>query len=163
MRFPILAAALAALTLTSIARSADRPNVVWIVSEDNSIHYLDHFFPGGAKAPNIEALAAHGLTFNHAFSNAPVCSVARTTLATGCYGPRIGTQFHRRYKLAAMPAGLRMFPAYLREAGYYTTNNSKKDYNAVEGDRSLGRIVSTSFVAQSARPEPTVLSHAIPS
>ena len=49
-----------------------------------------------AGTPNIEALAAHGLIFDHAFSNAPVCSVARTTLATGCYGPRIGTQFHRQ-------------------------------------------------------------------
>lgn len=115
------------------AQAADRPNIVWIVSEDNSIHFLEHFFKGGAKAPNIEALASHGLTFDHAFSNAPVCSVARTTLATACYGPRIGTQFHRRYQLAQMPEGLRMFPAYLRDAGYYTTNNSKKDYNAVEG------------------------------
>ena len=26
-----------------------------------------------------------------------------------------------------------MFPAYLREAGYYATNNAKKDYNVVEG------------------------------
>ena len=117
----------------SVSTAADRPNIVWIVSEDNSIHFLDHFFEGGAKAPNIEALASHGLTFDNAFSNAPVCSVARTTLATACYGPRIGTQFHRRYKLAPMPKGLRMFPAYLREAGYYTTNNSKKDYNAIEG------------------------------
>jgi len=116
-----------------IVQAADRPNVVWIVSEDNSIHYLKHFFEGGAKAPNIEALAAHGLTYDNAFSNAPVCSVARTTLATSCYGPRIGTQFHRRYKVAAMPEGLKMFPAYLRDAGYYTTNNSKKDYNAIEG------------------------------
>ncbi len=117
----------------STAFAADRPNIVWIVSEDNSIHYLEHFFEGGAPAPNIEAMATHGLTFNNAFSNAPVCSVARTTLATACYGPRIGTQFHRRYAMAPMPQGLRMFPAYLRDAGYYTTNNSKKDYNAVEG------------------------------
>ncbi len=122
------------LSFATIATAAnDRPNVVWIVSEDNSVHYLDHFFPGGAKTPNIESLAEQGLTFVHAFSNAPVCSVARSTLATGCYAPRIGTQFHRRYKMAPMPEGLRMFPAYLREAGYYTTNNSKKDYNAVEG------------------------------
>ncbi len=120
-------------SIASLAQAADRPNVVWIVSEDNSIHYLRHFFAGGAAAPNIERLAAHGLTYDHAFSNAPVCSVARTTLATACYGPRIGTQYHRRYRLAPMPQGLRMFPAYLREAGYYTTNNSKKDYNAVEG------------------------------
>ena len=126
----------AGLVLLSVAKlpAADRPNIVWIVSEDNSIHYLSHFFPGGASAPEIESMAAHGLTFNHAFSNAPVCSVARTTLATSCYGPRIGTQFHRRYKMAAMPEGLKMFPAYLRNAGYYTTNNSKKDYNAIEGE-----------------------------
>lgn len=122
-----------AINLAQTAHAAERPNVVWIVSEDNSIHYLKHFFPGGARAPRIESLAAAGLTFDHAFSNAPVCSVARTTLATSCYGPRIGTQFHRRYTMAPMPEGLRMFPAYLREAGYYTTNNSKKDYNAVEG------------------------------
>lgn len=131
------------IALVSFGNAAERPNVVWIVSEDNSVHYLRHFFPGGAAAPNIEALARHGLTFNHAFSNGPVCSVARTTLATGCYGPRIGTQFHRKYQMAPMPEGLRMFPAYLREAGYYTTNNSKKDYNAVEGtgvwDESSGK------------------------
>jgi uncharacterized sulfatase len=122
-----------AMGLFPLGQAAERPNVVWIVSEDNSVHYLKHFFAGGAKAPNIEALAKHGLTFDHAFSNGPVCSVARTTLATGCYGPRIGTQFHRKYRMAPMPDGLRMFPAYLRDAGYYTTNNSKKDYNAVEG------------------------------
>ena len=81
-------------------------------------------------SPNIEALAAHGLTFNNAFSNAPVCSVARTTLATSCYGPRIGTQFHRRYKSVNLPDGLKMFSAYLKNAGYYTTNNAKTDYNA---------------------------------
>lgn len=124
----LLLAVLACLPLATHA--ADRPNIVWIVSEDNSIHYLRHFFEGGAEAPNIEALAAHGLTYDHAFSNAPVCSVARTTLATGCYGPRIGTQYHRRYAMAPLPDGLRMFPAYLRDDGYYTTNNSKTDYNA---------------------------------
>ena len=129
----ILAVACCSIANCATTIAADRPNIVWIVSEDNSIHYLEHFFEGGAPAPNIEAIATHGLTFDNAFSNAPVCSVARTTLATACYGPRIGTQFHRRYTMAPMPQGLRMFPAYLRDAGYYTTNNSKKDYNAVEG------------------------------
>ena len=133
-RFLYLLTVVLAVPATAAAGADDRPNVVWIVSEDNSVHYLERFFAGGAKAPNIDSLARHGLTFDHAFSNAPVCSVARTTLATGCYGPRIGTQFHRRYRMAPMPDGLRMFPAYLREAGYYTTNNAKKDYNAVEGE-----------------------------
>ena len=112
------------------SHAADRPNVVWIVSEDNSHHYLKHFFENGAPTPNIEAMAAHGITFDHAFSNAPVCSVARSTLATGCLGPRIGTQFHRKHTIATLPQGLRMFSELLRDAGYYTSNNSKTDYNA---------------------------------
>lgn len=110
-----------------------RPNIVWLLSEDNSKHYLKLFDPSGAETPQIAKLAANGLVFEHAFSNAPVCSVARTTLITGCYAPRIGTQFHRKSTVVPMPDGLRMFPAYLRDAGYYTTNRQKKDYNAAEG------------------------------
>ena len=123
------------LTLLSFGTgslAAKRPNIVWLISEDNLIHYLDMFDEHGTETPRIAALAEHGLQFNNAFSNAPVCSVARTTLMTSCYGPRIGTQFHRRSVTVPMPPEVKMFPAYLREAGYYTSNNQKKDYNAVE-------------------------------
>ena len=111
------------------AIAADRPNIVWMVSEDNSKHWLRLYEEGGAAMPNIEKLAENGLVFQNAFSNAPVCSVARSTLITGSYAPRIAAQYHRRGAMAPMPEGLRMFPHYLREAGYYTTNNSKTDYN----------------------------------
>ncbi|MED5584905.1 MAG: sulfatase [Verrucomicrobiota bacterium] len=120
--------------MIAVVNAANRPNFVWIISEDNSIHYLDHFFAGGADTPHIKSLAAHGITYDHAFSNSPVCSVARSTLITGCYAPRIGTQYHRRSAMAPMPEGVRMFPAYLRaQQGYYTTNRSKTDYNAKPG------------------------------
>lgn len=114
--------------------AAEKPNFVWIMSEDNSSHFLELFDSTGASAPNIEALAQQGLVYEHAFSNAAVCSVARTTLITSCYAPRIGTFHHRRSFLVPMPEGVKMFPAYLREAGYYTTNNSKEDYNAKKSD-----------------------------
>ena len=116
------------------ALASDRPNFVWLVSEDNSIHYMKLFDPHGAETPRIEQLAGQGLLFEHAFSTSPVCSVARSTLISGCYAPRIGTQFHRRSVLVPLPEGLRMFPAYLRNAGYYTTNNAKKDYNVIEDE-----------------------------
>ena len=98
--------------------SNPRPNIVWLVSEDNSIHYMDMYVPGAAKTPAISKLAEAGVIFQHAFSNGAVCSVARTTLATGCYGPRIGTQYHRRSVTVPMPDGLKMFSALLAEAGY---------------------------------------------
>jgi len=122
--------ALFIISLVGVAAiAADRPNIVWIVSEDNSKHWLRLYEEGRAAMPNIEKLAENGLVFQNAFSNAPVCSVARSTLITGSYAPRIAAQYHRRAAMAPMPEGLRMFPHYLREAGYYTTNNSKTDYN----------------------------------
>ena len=112
----------------------EKPNIVWLVSEDNSKHFLKLYDEGGASMPNVEALAEKGIVFNNAFSNAPVCSVARSTIISGCYAPRVGAQYHRRMKLAPMPDGLKMFPEYLREAGYYATNNFKEDYNFIKSD-----------------------------
>ncbi|GAA5494376.1 hypothetical protein Rhal01_00536 [Rubritalea halochordaticola] len=121
---------LAALALTSLfSLAADRPNFLWIVSEDNSKHHTKHFDPTGVAMPNLEQLAKEGVTFDNACSNGAVCSVARSTLVTGCYAPKLGAQFHRRQKLVPMPAGLKAFPAYLKEAGYYTANKTKTDYN----------------------------------
>jgi arylsulfatase A-like enzyme len=133
--FPMLA--LAAITLLSSCNSAKElppPNIVWITSEDNSVHYMKMFDENGAATPNIASLAEHGLIFRHAFSNAPVCSAARSTIISGCYGPRIGANFHRKIQIVPMPGDLEMFPAYLRSAGYYTTNNAKEDYNIKKSD-----------------------------
>lgn len=88
----------------------------------------------GVETPNIEKLATRGVKFTRAFSNAPVCSAARSTLISGCYGPRIASHYHRKIEVVPEPDGLEMFPAYLRAAGYYTTNNYKEDYNIIKSD-----------------------------
>lgn len=126
-KIPIIVAVVLLLAVST--RAANPPNVVWILSEDNSKHFLKLFDPAGAPTPNIKRLAANGLVFDRAFSNSPVCSVARTTLMTGVYAPRLGTQFHRKLEPATLPEGWNLFPAYLRKAGYHTSNNSKTDYN----------------------------------
>jgi len=113
---------------------AGKPNFVWIISEDNSTHYMELFDPIGIATPHIEKMALQGIKFTRAFSNAPVCSVARSSLISSCYGPRTGAQYHRKSQLVPMPEGVEMFPSYLREAGYFTTNNSKKDYNYMEAE-----------------------------
>ncbi len=112
----------------------NQPNIVWITSEDNSAHYLNLFFEEGVSTPNIEKLASEGVTFTHAFSNAPVCSVARSTLITGCYAPRLFGNFHRKIKPVTLSDSIEMFPAYLRRAGYYAANNAKEDYNYIKAD-----------------------------
>ena len=114
-------------------QQADRPNIVWIVSEDNSKHYLKLFDSTGVATPNIERLAEDGVKFINTFSNSPVCSVARSTLITGFYAPRIGAQFHRGMEKADVRDTLQLLPNYLKQVGYYTSNNSKEDYNIKKG------------------------------
>jgi uncharacterized sulfatase len=108
---------------------AKKPNFVFLVSEDNSIHYLKHYGAKFGSMPNVEKMATEGVTFNHAFSNAPVCSVARSTLATGILAPRGGFQYHRKAELATLPEGVLPWSAILRDAGYFCANNRKLDYN----------------------------------
>src|SRR5690606_15943327 len=107
----LLLAILALVNLQTAAGAAarpDRPNILWITTEDNSPHWLRLYNPeDGAPMPNVERLAAEGLVFNHAFSNAPVCSVARSTIISGCYAPRVGAQYHRKTQPVPLPGELK--------------------------------------------------------
>ncbi|MFS8617974.1 MAG: sulfatase-like hydrolase/transferase [Solitalea sp.] len=106
-----------------------RPNILWLVSEDNS-PFLGCYGDPFAATPNLDKLASEGILYEHAFSVAPVCAPSRFTLITGTYPSSMGT-LHMRSNYP-IPGSLRFFPHYLRQAGYYTTNNSKKDYNTVD-------------------------------
>ncbi len=119
----------AELQTKPISRSAEKPNIVWLITEDNSKHYLKLYDESGAKMPTVESLAENGLIFDNAFSNSPVCSTARTTLATGLYGSSMGTMNHRSYHKVTLPDSVKPFSQLLKQAGYYTTNNVKTDYN----------------------------------
>ncbi|MFZ5829903.1 MAG: sulfatase-like hydrolase/transferase [Planctomycetota bacterium] len=125
-----LAALAAMLFLTTAfpvsAAEAQRPNILWITSEDNS-PYLGCYGDPLAQTPNLDRLASEGIRYRNAFANAPVCSSARTTLITGMYASSLGVQHHR--SRVSIPEQFQAYPAYLRDAGYYCTNNSKTDYN----------------------------------
>lgn len=113
----------------SLIRGADRPNILWITSEDNG-QQLGCYGDAYATTPHIDSIAKRGLRFTHAWSNAPVCAPARTTIISGRFPPSDGSE-HMRSGVP-MPDGHKMYPQLLREAGYYCTNNSKEDYNLIK-------------------------------
>ncbi|WP_158275588.1 sulfatase family protein [Marinilabilia rubra] len=109
------------------AKEPVRPNILWITIEDTSPHFLGCYGNSDAKTPNIDELADKGVRFTRAFATGAVCSSSRSTIVTGLYTGQLGTGNHRsKYEI---PKEIRGFPALLREAGYYTTNNKKLDYN----------------------------------
>jgi arylsulfatase A-like enzyme len=115
-----------AMTVCRIGMSADLPNILWITSEDNGPH-LGCYGDTYADTPNIDSIAKRGVCYRNAWSNAPVCAPARTTIITGMYPPSLGAQHMR--SAVRIPEQFHLYPTYLREAGYYCTNNSKTDYN----------------------------------
>ncbi|MDZ4848565.1 MAG: sulfatase-like hydrolase/transferase [Pirellulaceae bacterium] len=106
-----------------------RPNILWITSEDHGPE-MGCYDDLNAKTPNVDALARNGMIFNRAWSCVPVCAPARTAIITGMYPSSTGG-IHMR-SMVPMPAGAKMFPQILREAGYYCSNNSKEDYNVIK-------------------------------
>ncbi len=105
-----------------------RPNILWITSEDNS-PLLGCYGDELAHTPNLDGLAAQSVRYRNAFANAPVCSAARSTLITGMYACSLGIHNHR--SKVRIPDSFHPYPVYMRQAGYYCTNNSKTDYNFV--------------------------------
>lgn len=108
----------------------ERPNILWIVSEDNSASYIGCYGNERATTPNIDKLASEGLLYTNAFSAAPVCAPTRSTMITGIYAPSMGTQHMR--STYPIPDFIHFYPYYLHQAGYYCTNHAKKDYNTVD-------------------------------
>lgn len=119
----ILAGIAGAQTAPSIQ---PRPNILWITSEDTGPQlgcYGDEY----ATTPNLDGLASKGMMYLNCWSNAPVCAPARTTIISGMYPPSLGAE-HMRSEVK-LPPNFKLYPQFLKEHGYYCTNNSKTDYN----------------------------------
>ena len=111
----------------------ERPNILWLTFEDTSAYEFGCYGNKDVHTPNADSLAARGIQFMNAWSVAPQSSAARSSLITGCYSSTYGMDVHPvPYDT---PANI-FFPQWLREAGYYCTNNSKTHYNSTTDNKS---------------------------
>jgi len=115
-----------ALSSSALIADETRPNILWLTTEDIGPH-LGCYGDRVADTPNLDKFAKTGMLYKTAWSNYPVCAPARTTIITGLYGASGGGGHMRSSR--PLPDSVRMFPQYLRDAGYYCTNNRKEDYN----------------------------------
>lgn len=131
------------------------PNILWIVAEDLS-DYIPSFGDSTIVTPHLSKLAAQGICYDKFFTPAAVCAPARSAIATGMYPTAIGTNHMRtgpwyvgpqpqeRIEAyakgmpegippheAVLPAEVKMMSQYLRENGYFCTNNYKQDYQFI--------------------------------
>lgn len=104
-----------------------KPNILWIVSEDNGVKWVGCYGSENARTPNIDKLATEGFKYNYCFDNAAVCAPTRSTWLTGMLASSIGTQPMR--STYRVPEKVKYYNEQLQKAGYFTANCSKTDYN----------------------------------
>ena len=86
----------------------ERPNILWLVSEDSS-PMLGCYGDPVARTPVLDALAKKGIVFDACYAM-PVCAPSRFTLITGMYPTTCGPAQHMRAQ-GKIPAWLKGFPA----------------------------------------------------
>ena len=98
--------------------AADRPNIVFILSDD---HRWDQLGCAGhpiVKTPHIDQMAADGVRFKNMFVTTSICAASRATIFTGMY------ERGHRYTFGTVPIANEFisnsYPTKLKAAGYRT-------------------------------------------
>ena len=112
--------------------SGQRPNIMWIISEDTGPEFGCYGYPL-VHTPNVDRLAREGAVYTNAFTPGPVCSASRSGFMTGMYQTSIGAHHHRSHRGDGfqLPEGVHVFTKYLRDAGYLNVipAGGKTDWN----------------------------------
>lgn len=107
-----------ALLLFAMPALAERPNVLFIVSEDNG-EQIGCYDEKRVHTPHLDGLAETGVRYTRAYVPYSVCSPSRAAFLTSTYtrqNGHIGLATHR----FSFHSRIKTMPAYLQEAGYYT-------------------------------------------
>ena len=121
----------------------DKPNVVFILSDDQGPWAAGCYGNPEIRTPNIDKLARHGIKFNNFFCTSPVCSPARASILTGKIPSQHGV--HDWIRDGNMPPDA---SAYLEGITCYTDILSRSGYRCgLSGKWHLGNsmLVQHSF------------------
>jgi len=116
-RFFMLFSALLFLGLSLVCNAAQRPNVIFILTDDQRDDTLTCYNPDSpVKTPNIDRLANEGVLFENMFVTTSLCSPSRASFLSGLYAHAHGVVNN----FTDYPHDLASFPKHLQEVGYKT-------------------------------------------
>src|SRR5579863_1163236 len=116
--------ALLACPLSTRAAEQTRPNVLFIAVDDLN-HWIGHLGRNKqTKTPNIDRLAARGVTFTHAYCAAPVCNPSRAALMSGLRPSTTGV-YDNGDDWRPVILEDRCLTTTFRQAGYFVAGTGK--------------------------------------
>ena len=119
-----------------------RPNVVLFLSDDQGYDDVG-FHKSNIRTPHIDAIAASGVTFSHAYVTSPVCSPSRAGILTGRHQDRFGYRklptLDPLEPLAGLPQDEETLGEMLKSVGYTTGYVGKWHLGTHESNHPLRR------------------------
>jgi len=113
MRLLTIAALLTALTAPAAA--ADRPNIIFIMSDDHAAHAISAYGSRINKTPNIDRLAREGMLLRNVFATNSICTPSRAAILTGQYSHLNGVPVFNRFDSSRVTVA-----RLLQQGGYHT-------------------------------------------
>ncbi len=107
--------ALLAALLPLSAAAADRPNIVFVMSDDHAAHAIGAYGSRVNTTPNIDRLAREGMVMTNVFVTNAICTPSRAAILTGQYSHRNGVPVFNRFDSARQTVA-----RLLQAGGYYT-------------------------------------------
>ncbi|MCA8985297.1 MAG: sulfatase [Planctomycetaceae bacterium] len=118
------------------ATQSERPNVLFIISDDLTTTALSCYGNTICQTPSIDGLAAQGTRFTQAYCNATYCGPSRASFLSGYYPHATGVLGYTSPRPAI---GTRAtWPQHFKNAGYYTARISKIYHMGVPGGIEYG-------------------------
>jgi arylsulfatase A-like enzyme len=120
------------------AIAADRPNILFLLSDDHSAPYLGCYGSPDVRTPNLDRLAAQGMRFDRMFVTCPQCVPSRASLMTG----RSPVAVRMVRFTSPLPAEVPALPDLLRARGGYFTGVGGRTYHLDGPPRANAPFIS---------------------
>ena len=117
-RFFLVMLVAASLAPSRALAQTTRPNIVFILIDDQRWDCLSCVGHPFLKTPNIDRIAKEGVIFDNAFITTPLCSPSRSSFLTGQYVHK--TRVYGNGDSSAISHQLITWPALLQQGGYET-------------------------------------------
>lgn len=156
MRMPLLVLVFLALLgaeSSSLAGKDSRPNIVYLMSDDQCFHSLGCYGAPGAKTPHLDQLARDGIAFDHHYDTTAICMACRATVMTGMLEYKTGCNFDRGPLL--QQDWEQSYPVLLKKAGYRTAFAGKFGFEVATSKQAKPQMPKGDFDVWAGGPGQT--------
>jgi arylsulfatase A-like enzyme len=113
--FRLFLAGVLSTLATGVSFGADRPNIVFIMTDDHAAHAIGAYGSRVNQTPHLDRLAREGALFENVFATNAICTPSRAAILTGQYSHINGVTVFNRFDSSRMTVA-----RLLQRGGYYT-------------------------------------------